>query len=101
MAESLDDHYYRQGQHVTTFWQKKQLEKLESLGLKTIYEGNWYPIIYQTLAMLYRKQKRYSEEAEVLKIGIKRNQKNPGVAKRDFAKRLIRVQQLIESSKPR
>lgn len=99
MSDSLDDHYYRQSQHVTTFWRKKQLEKLETLGLKAINEGNWYPAIYQTLAMLYRKQKRYPEEAKVLKIGIERNQKNPGVAKRDFAKRLTRVQQLIESSR--
>jgi len=51
------------------------------------------------MAMLYRKQKKYSEEAKVLKIGIQRNQKNPGAVKRDFAKRLDRVQQLIESSK--
>lgn len=101
MPDSLDDHYYRQSQHIATFWQKRQLEKLENLGLKAIDEGNWYPVIYQTLAMLYRKQKRYPEEATVLKIGIERNQKNPGVAKHDFAKRLIRVQQLIESSKLR
>lgn len=99
MTDTQDDHFYRQSANISKLWRDKNLEYVERVGTKAIAEGNWYPPIYQVMAMLYRKQKRYLEEAEVLRIGIKRNQKNPGVAKRDFAKRLIRVQQLIESSK--
>lgn len=94
-----DDHFYRQGLRISNLWQDKNLKYVERIGTKAIAEGNWYPIIYKVMAMLYRKQKRYAEEVKVLELGIQRNQKNPGIAKRDFAKRLVRVQQLMESSK--
>jgi len=99
MTDSQDDHFYHQSMHISKFWKDKNFEYVERIGTKAISEGNWYPSVYQIMAMLYRKQKKYSEEAKVLKIGIQRNQKNPGAVKRDFAKRLDRVQQLIESSK--
>ncbi|GAB2570510.1 hypothetical protein [Levilactobacillus fujinensis] len=95
---SQDDHFYRQTQNLSTFWKRKDLDRVESIGLWAVEEGNWYPAIFQVLAMLYRKQHRLEEEAKILKIGIERNKRNPGVARRDFIKRLERVNELIASS---
>ncbi|MGQ4559293.1 hypothetical protein ACUIJQ_08410 [Levilactobacillus hammesii] len=97
---SQDDHFYHQVQIISAFWKSKNLERVESLGLQAVEEGNRYPALFRILAMLYRKQHRLKEEANILKIGIERNKNNPGVARRDFIKRLARVNDLITPSKP-
>lgn len=96
---SQDDHFYRQGQNLSTLWKRKDLEHVESLGLHAVEEGNWYPVIFHILTILYRKQHRLKDEKRILEIGIERNKRNPGVARRDFIKRLDRVNKLIDSSK--
>jgi len=63
-----------------------------------VKEGNWDPVIFHILAMLYRKQHRLEEEAGILEIGIERNKRNSGVARSNFTKRLERVKELIASS---
>lgn len=98
-ATFTEDYFFRQGQTLSGLWSQKKLNQVESLGLRAIQEGNWYPVIFHTLAMLYRKQQRLEDEARILEIGIERTKRNPGVARKDFTKRLDRVNELIASSK--
>ncbi|WP_235806136.1 hypothetical protein, partial [Lentilactobacillus parafarraginis] len=77
-------------------FKSRKYNQCEKEALEQISRGNKYPLIYQILAQLYRKSKLYEKEADILKQGIQAqiDIHNPGVAKRDFKRRLVKVNEL-------
>jgi len=55
----------------------------------------WY---YEQLAILYRKEKQYSKEVEILEI-YEKQEKAPGVGSQKLAKRLIKARELYDKFK--
>ncbi|CAM3210370.1 hypothetical protein [Lactiplantibacillus plajomi] len=77
-------------------WRNKNYIAAESYGKKIIDHDNWLPGVFDTMAKLYRRQKRYNEEIQILEIGIQAQKRhhNPGVASRNFQERIERVYEL-------
>lgn len=98
--EKLDDYFYHSNARIQYLWNTKKYNQCEKEALEQISRGNKYPLIYQILAQLYRNSKSYEKEANILKQGIQAqiDIHNPGVAKRDFKKRLMKVNELIRNA---
>lgn len=99
ISDSQFEIFYQGQKLVKELWNNKDFYYCENEALHQILEGNPIPNVYKTLAMLYRKQKRYVDEVKILKLAIKVQEvtHNPGVAKRDFKKRLIRATELRDN----
>ncbi|WP_057826066.1 hypothetical protein [Lentilactobacillus sunkii] len=93
----LESYFVKSNQRIQYLWESKQYELCEKEALEQVDLGNKFPAVYSILAMLYRKQKRYQDELDILKKGVEAqiSIQNPGVAIRDFRKRIIRVEELI------
>lgn len=98
--EKMDNYFYYSQSRIQYLWNIKQYDQCEKEALEQISRGNKYPTIYEILAKLYRRNKAYKQEACILKQGIQAQVDihNTGVAKRDFEKRLIRVNELIKNT---
>lgn len=98
--EKMDDYFYNSNARIQYLWNIKQYDQCEKEALEQISRGNKYPTIYEILAKLYRKSKAYKQEACILKQGIQAQVDihNTGVAKRDFEKHLISVNELIKNT---
>lgn len=98
--EKLDDYFCHSNLRIQYLWNIKKYNQCEKEALEQISRGNKYPLIYQILAQLYRKSKLYEKEADILKQGIQAqiDIHNPGVAKRDFKRRLVKVNELIRNT---
>lgn len=92
----LDNYFYKSNQRIQYLWNAKQYELCKKEAMEQISQGNKYPIIYNILAMMYREQKRYQDEIDIMKKGIDAQISihNPGVAIRDFRKRIERAEEL-------
>lgn len=99
--KNLDDYFYHSQDRLQTLWKLKKYDELEKYGNKLIGEGAWYPSYFQTMAMLYRKQKKYNLEIDILNKGIKAqiDHTNPGVACKNFEIRLKRAKELMIEQK--
>lgn len=77
-------------------WSNKDYDAAEAYGLKIINHDNWLPRVFDTMAKLYRRQKRYDNEIKILEAGIKtqKQHSNPGVATRNFKQRILRIYEL-------
>lgn len=53
----VDNYFYKCNQRIQYLWNSKQDELCEKEAMEQISQGNKYPVIYNILAMMYRKQK--------------------------------------------
>lgn len=75
-------------------YKKGELKEAEEWLLRSV-KGNFdAPGLYERLGILYRKQKRFSDEVEILKIGIKNVGNSP-----KLTERLARAIELNEKNK--
>lgn len=84
-----------------SLWKNHKIEEATTLGESMIAHGDKLPAVFSRMAVLYRSQKKYAEEINILKQGIQAQIDiiNPGVAKRNLEIRLKRAQELLAKSK--
>ncbi|MDN7062855.1 hypothetical protein FIV11_14175 [Lactiplantibacillus plantarum] len=94
------ERYQIQSGKLYNLWHSKNYVATESYGLKIIGHGNWLPGVFETMAKLYRRQKRYNSEIDILEAGIQaqKEHSNSGVAIRDFQLRIERIHELQPNS---
>ncbi len=91
--EAMFEYFHPRQKLLADLWRKGKLEEAEELGEKMIRQGFKYPTVFTILALIYRKQKRYLKEAEVLKKGMQAqiDMGNSKSVYRDFERRLRKI----------
>ncbi|WP_288531251.1 hypothetical protein [uncultured Secundilactobacillus sp.] len=83
------------------YWKERNLEEAERLALSMISEGDKVPVVFNILAMVYRKQKRLEEEVKLMQLAMQAqiDSGNVGMAHHEFFERMMHVEELIKKAK--